>query len=145
MSSVLDQIECRQCGYKQADYQYYCRIAEDVTICRHCGYHESWTAKRDQDGMPCGWTHEIDQGFGALWYTKKGSSEFANSCLRSAQELAEAEQWLRERLAKGEVEPQNSYLTRWNKETKQVELVIGEYSESPERETQGATGMNRAP
>jgi hypothetical protein len=140
MSSVHDQIECRQCAYQQADYEYYCRIGEDVTICRRCGYHESWTAKRDQEGMPCGWTHEIDRGFGALWYGKKGFGGFGNSCLRSAQELAEAEQWLRERLAKGEVEPQNSYLTRWNKETKQVELVIGEFYEWPESEARDATG-----
>jgi len=47
MSSVLDLIECRQCGYKEADYEYYCRVGEDVTTCRRCGYHESWTVKRD--------------------------------------------------------------------------------------------------
>jgi hypothetical protein len=40
-----------------------------------------------------------------------------------------AETWLRERLAKAEFDPQTAYLTRWNKETKQVELVIGEFCE----------------
>jgi|HubBroStandDraft_2_1064218.scaffolds.fasta_scaffold1514125_1 hypothetical protein len=53
---------------------------------------------------------------------------------------AEAEQWLRERLAEGEVEPQNSYLTRWNMETKQVELVIGKLHEWPESEARDAAG-----
>jgi hypothetical protein len=47
---------------------------------------------------------------------------------------------LRERLAEGEVEPQNSYLTRWNMETKQVELVIGKLHEWPESEARDAAG-----
>jgi predicted nucleic-acid-binding Zn-ribbon protein len=84
MSSVLDLIECRQCGYKEADYEYYCRVGEDVTTCRRCGYHESWTVKRDQEGSPCGWTNEINLGFGALWYGKKrvgGNSPIA-ACTR---------------------------------------------------------------
>lgn len=128
MSSVQDQIECRQCGYQEADYIYHCRVGEDTTTCR---LHESWTVKRDQAGTRCGWTHEIDEGFGALWYSRTGRSEFAGHFLHSAQELADAETWLRERLAKGEVDPHASYLTHWNKETKQVELVIGEFYEWP--------------
>jgi|SRR5579872_4156132 len=140
MSSVQDQIECKQCHYPEADYTYYCRVAEDSTVCRRCGYHESWTAKRDQEGVPCGWIHEIDQGFGALSYGWKDGGGFTTSCLQSAQQLAEAERWLRERLAKGEGGPQNYYLTRWNKETKKVELVIGEFEESPESVAENVTG-----
>jgi len=102
MSSVLDQINCQQCGYKAADYEYRCRTCEDVTTCRRCGFHESWIAKRNQEGIPCGWLHEIDEGFGALWYSSKSRGGFASHCLCSAQEAANAEQWLRERLAKGE-------------------------------------------
>jgi hypothetical protein len=141
MSSVQDLIKCKLCGYKEADYLYYCRIAEDRTTCRRCGYHESWTAKRDQEGIPCGWIHEIDHGFGVLFYspTGGGGGGFTTSCLHSDQELANAEQWLRERLAKGEVEPKSSYLTRWNRETKQVELVIGEFYEWPETAADDAT------
>jgi hypothetical protein len=118
MSSVLDQIKCKQCGYKGADYEYRCRTCEEVTTCRRCGFHESWTAKRDPEGVPCGWIHEIDEGFGALFYSPKGGGGFTSGSLHSVQELAEAERWLRERLAKGEVKLESSYLTRWNKETK---------------------------
>jgi hypothetical protein len=132
MSSVLDLIECPQCGYKEADHEYYCRTGgENVTTCRRCGYHETWTAKRDQEGNPCGWKHDIDEGFGALCYGPTGGGGFACGCLHSAKELADAEQWLRERLAQGDFEPQSSYLTRWNSETKQVELVIGDLHEMP--------------
>jgi len=132
MSSVLDQIECRQCGYKAADYEYRCRSCEEVTTCRRCGFHESWTLKRNQEDVPCGWIHEIDEGFGALFYRPIDGAGFASHCLCSAQEVANAEGWLRELLAKGEVDAQNSYLTRWNKETKQVDLVVGEFYEWPE-------------
>ena len=128
MSSVQDLIECPQCGYKEADYLYYCKIGENMTTCRRCGYHESWTVKRDKGRNPCGWIHEIDYGCGALWYRATGGTAFASYGLRSVQELAKAERWLRKRLAKKQVEPP-SYLTRWNKETKQVELVIGEFYE----------------
>jgi hypothetical protein len=129
MSSVLDSITCRQCGYTQATVDFDCRTSEEETSCRRCGHHESWTAKRDQDGTHRGWTHEINKGFGALWYRGKGAIGFAGLFLNSAQELADAEKWLSERLDKGEVEPDSSYLTRWNPETKQVELVIGKFYE----------------
>jgi hypothetical protein len=72
MSSVQDLIECKQCGYKEADYLYYCRIAEDTTTCRRCGYHESWTVKRTHEGIPCGWVHEIDEGFGSVFILRQG-------------------------------------------------------------------------
>jgi len=88
---------------------------------------------------PAAGIHEINEGFGALFYGSLGGGGFASSCLRSAQELAKAERWLREALAKGEVKPKNSYLTRWNKETKWVELVVGEFYEWPETAAQGAT------
>jgi len=41
---------------------------------------------------------------------------------------------------KGEVEPQNSFLTRWNKETEEVELVIGKLQEWPESEARDTAG-----
>jgi hypothetical protein len=129
MSSVLDSITCPQCGYSEATVDFDCRTSEEETSCRHCGFYESWTAKRDQDGKPRGWTHEINKGFGALWYRVKGAIGFAGLFLNSVHELADAEEWLRERLEKAEVEPDTSYLTRWNHETKQVELVIGKFYE----------------
>jgi hypothetical protein len=40
--------------------------------------------------------------------------------------------WLRERLAKGDVESQTSYLSRWNSESKQIEFAIGQFYDWPE-------------
>jgi hypothetical protein len=129
LSSVLDSITCPQCGYAQATVDFDCRTSEEEISCRRCGFYESWTAKRDQDGKPRGWTHEINRGFGALWYRRLAGIGFASHLFNSAQEVANAETWLRERLVKAEVEPDSSYLTRWNHETKQVELVIGKFYE----------------
>ena len=129
MSSVLDSITCPQCGYSEAIVDFDCRTSEEATSCRRCGFYERWTAKRDQDGKPRGWTHEINRGFGALWYRKSAGVGFASRLLNSAQEVADAETWLSERLDKAEVEPDSSYLTRWNHETKQVEVVIGKFYE----------------
>jgi hypothetical protein len=129
MSSVLDFIPCPQCKYAEAAVDFDCRTSEEETSCRRCGFYESWTAKRDQDGKPRGWTHEINRGFGALWYRGSAGVGFASHSLNSAQEVADAEKWLRERLEKAEVETDSSYLTRWNHETKQVEVVIGKFYE----------------
>src|SRR5438552_16324198 len=129
MSSVLDQVECPQCEYKEADHEFDCRTSEECTMCRHCGRYESWNAKRGEDGVHSGWIHEISKGFGALWYRPTGRGGFTGRFLNSAQEVIEAERWLRERLDNGDVESQESYLTRWNNETKQVELVIGAFHE----------------
>lgn len=87
MSSVLDSIPCPQCGYTEATVDFDCRTSEEETSCRRCGHYESWTAKRDQDGKHRGWTHEINKGFGALWYRGSGAIGFAGHFLNSAQEL----------------------------------------------------------
>jgi hypothetical protein len=132
MSSVQDQIKCPQCEYLQADYVYYCGIGEDETTCRRCGYHESWTAKRNPEDIPCGWVHEIDRGLGAMFYSPMGREIFTSVCLRSPEELAEAERWLREEIAKRVVDPEKSYLTRWNSETNSIEIVAGTFYDWPE-------------
>jgi hypothetical protein len=100
-----------------------------MTACRRCGYYETWTVKYDQADNPCGWTHEIDKGAGALWYRKTGGAGFAAHYLNSAQQVSESEVWLRNRLTTGELDAENSYLSRWNNETKQVELLVGKFYE----------------
>jgi hypothetical protein len=78
MSTVSDCIECPQCGYGEADHEFNCRDSSEVTMCRYCGYYESWEPKYDEEGNPCGWKHEISRGAGALWYTRKGRAIFSS-------------------------------------------------------------------
>ena len=126
MSSVQDVIECPQCGYAEADLLYYCREGSYVIMCRCCGYGESDKPDYDENGQPCGLKHEISKGFGALWYCPRGGGVFASHPLHTGRDMAEAESWLREALNSGTVED-TAYLTRWNDETKQVEMALGNF------------------
>ncbi len=46
--------------------------------------------------------------------------------------LHDAEHWLRGQLENGSVQADTAYLTRWNDQTEQVEMVLGEFYVWPE-------------
>lgn len=48
MGSVLSQITCRNCGYKDAQVDYYYKSDEEYIFCEKCGYSYSRTAKTDK-------------------------------------------------------------------------------------------------
>lgn len=125
MSTVSDQVKCPQCGCEEAHYEFDCRSSEEETLCTQCGYRESWEAKRDEHGQFLGWEHEISKGFGVLWYRGTGGVAFACHSLQSQADLDNAECWLKDQLAAGTVEEHTARLTRWNEETRRVELVVG--------------------
>jgi hypothetical protein len=54
--------------------------------------------------------------------------------LHSAREVEEAGQKMRDSIAKGELNAESSYVTRWNAETKCVEVVAGKFTEASEEE-----------
>ena len=132
MSEVQSRVKCPQCGYEQADYIYDCRTSDGDTMCRRCGYQEYSETKFDEDGNYCGSKHEISRGAGALWYRRIGQGVRCGEFFNTGKEVLDAEQWLRERLDRGEVDPEVSYLTRWNRGTERVEVVIGKFYEWPE-------------
>jgi hypothetical protein len=68
MSCVQDQVRCAQCENPEADFDF--SNYREVTICPRCGYSESWSPQYD-DGVCCGWKHEIHNGAGALGYRLK--------------------------------------------------------------------------
>ena len=140
MSSVQSFVECPQCGYEQADYLYRCRTDENATMCRRCGYYECWDAKYDEDGDFCGWKHEISRGAGALWGRGTGQGIFRGDFCNTKKEVLDAERWLREALDKGTVDPDVSYLTKWNRETEQVEFIFGKFYEWPETDEDESRG-----
>lgn len=129
MTSVSTTTDCPQCGFDEAEHDFDCRTNEKETVCWRCGYYESWTIERGEEGNGCGWTHVVDPGFGVLYYGAARPGECSLRALHSSQELVDAEQWLRERSAKTDTKLKDAYLTRWNTETAQVELIIGEFCE----------------
>jgi len=49
MGSVIDYIDCPNCGH-EAFSDYYYKTGEEYTSCNHCGYHRSSSLKRDESG-----------------------------------------------------------------------------------------------
>jgi hypothetical protein len=68
----------------------------------------------------------VAEGAGVLFYRWKGGIGYTSSYLATQEEVTEAEQWLREKLAAGQVRPSSAYVSRWNKEANAVEIVIGQ-------------------
>jgi len=127
MSIVVEHIKCPQCEYGQADHQLNRRSKEFLIFCVRCGYFECMERKRDDNGYYCAWEHEINHGAGALRYCLVGHPIAGGKFLHTRTDVAKAEQWLRVYVQKGQLDPAESYLTRWNDETKQVETVIGKF------------------
>ena len=125
MSCVLDHVRCAQCGNPETDYEF--SSYHEVMFCNRCGYWECWDPQYEE-GVCCGWNHEIRHSAGALGYRLSGRVAFTSHCLRTRAQVLRAERWLRNRLADGSVELQTAYLTRWDAETKRVKLVIGTFN-----------------
>jgi len=49
MGSVIDYIECPNCG-QEAFSDFYYKTGEEYVNCQHCGYHYSATYKRNDEG-----------------------------------------------------------------------------------------------
>ncbi|MGB8028373.1 MAG: hypothetical protein WCF30_01805 [Terracidiphilus sp.] len=127
MSSVLDYRQCPQCKCEQADCEYNCRTFEEYLQCRKCGYSESVDREEGSEGKET-YKPKVVEGAGALFYRWYGAIAYTCYYLATQEEVAEAEQWLREKLAAGQVRPSSAYLSRWDKEAKAVKFVIGDFS-----------------
>jgi sarcosine oxidase delta subunit len=128
MSYVLDCMKCPQCGYEEADSEFNCRTSEQSVRCRKCGYSESTDAKWEGESL-VGYTHQVTQGAGALFYRWKGAIGYTAYFLATKQEATDADKWLRERLACGEVRPSSAYVSRWDGEVSAVEFLVGKFFE----------------
>jgi len=125
MSIVSDSGKCVQCGYKWGDHDFDCGTSEWEFGCRRCGYCESLSWITDDEGNCVGWRHDTLDGYGAVWATRPdhGGSTFYG--LRSARDVERAAQKMRDSIAKGELDGESSYVTRWNADAKRVEVVAG--------------------
>ena len=129
MATVMSEEKCKQCGYEFGDFELNCGTNEWNFDCRRCGYGESsdWIAA--EDGTRIGWKHETLDGYGAVWATRPGNGVSVFHGLRSAQEVEDAAQKMRESIAKEELDGESSYVTRWDAEAKRTEVVAGKWVE----------------
>jgi hypothetical protein len=97
MSTVLDYRHCPQCSYEQADIEFDCRTSEERTNCRKCGFSEYVELEQNSEGKAA-FKHRVVEGAGVLFYRWKGATGYTGYCLATQEEVAKAEQWLREKL-----------------------------------------------
>jgi len=100
-------------------------------MCPHCGYQEDWKPQYDESGKIREWKHEIRKGFGVMSYRLPGATSRPIHFLHTKEELLDAERWLREQLNSGAITTQSAYLSRWNDETKRVEVLFGDFDIFP--------------
>ena len=124
-------IDCPQCRFEYAKYDI-SRATEKFSwmyiTCNKCGFRASWEPLCDQDGDHCGWTHDMQKGSGVL-HSRPVDGTFSIDLLNTAAAVAEAEEVLRKGLENGKLDAESSCLTKWNDDTKQVEMLIGEFPE----------------
>jgi transcription elongation factor Elf1 len=116
--------KCPQCGNAEAHEIYDENESGRVFWCERCGRHEFTGPVFFENTDYCGWKNEIEYGAGFMEY-RKGDKTYARF-LHTAEQVACAEEELREKLLSGEYEANGMFLTRWNPEMKQVELVLGD-------------------
>jgi hypothetical protein len=127
MSTATDYKKCKQCGYEFGVHEFNCRTCEWNFDCLRCGHTESQRWITDNDGTRIGWKHEILEGHGAVWVTGSGSGISKGFGLRSAREVEDFAEKMRASVAKREINPRSSYVTKWNPELKRAELAAGSW------------------
>ena len=138
MSTVLDNAKCKQCGYEWGDHDYNCRTGEWEFGCRQCGYGESLDWIADDEGNRVGWRHDTLDGHGAVWATRPGHGVSTFYGLRSAREVDEAAQKMRGSIANGELDGEQSYVTKWDAAAKSVEVVAGSWRDFAKDDRDGS-------
>lgn len=117
----IEDTNCPRCGFCKALYQYNAFNCEDETIhCFRCGYESYSGMKLDHEGQCIGSEHRQSSPAGYL------------VCAHITLELTEDQiedkaAWLRAEIESGRTNGKDAYLSRWNGETKQAELVVGKY------------------
>jgi hypothetical protein len=134
MATMMSEEKCTQCGYEFGDYELNGRTNEWNFDCRRCGYGESRDWITSADGSRIGWKHETLDGYGAVWATRPGNGVSVFHGLRSAEEVEEAAEKMRDSIAKGDLDSESSYVTRWDVETKLTEVVAGKWLEHRDRQ-----------
>jgi len=128
MSSVTDCKRCKQCGYEYGIFDLDCQSNESEFCCRRCGYCESSVMITDDEGDCTGWRRDTHHGYGAYSCVEPGRPDTGFVCLHSARAVDEAAREIRERIAKGELDGERSYVTRWHDNGEYIEVIVGRWT-----------------
>lgn len=87
MGSVLSEITCPKCGFRNATEDYYYRTSEVYVFCMRCGYSESVT--RNWKKKRATYREEKSGGIGAFCYQLVGAVGFALGTIGNSDEFRE--------------------------------------------------------
>ena len=90
MGSVLDTMDCPNCGF-EAWVEFYYKTGEEYVNCSHCGYHRSATIisreKRLDELTDADWEiKEAKQPYGAFRYQMAGDVAISSGTLTDEQD-----------------------------------------------------------
>jgi hypothetical protein len=125
MSIVQSSVRCPQCEYAEAAKWIDRGDSTWNITCRRCGYYEFERRDCNKVGQ-AQWTHRVFRGAGCKWFQPTDEIGFIVERQDTPADVVRAERWLLDQLEAGRVE-NTAYLTRWNDEAKQVEMVVGEF------------------
>jgi ribosomal protein S27AE len=86
---------CPQCGAQSVYFQYDSRTGGYETTCGRCGHRERHEPQFDDEGIYCGFKHDVRKGFGLLFFRYTNDHEFYSHSLNTVREVI-AESWLQE-------------------------------------------------
>lgn len=122
MSSFIDYRMCPQCG--GVAFNEFCSSGEEFEYCFRCG---RWSEYRFPDEgekeYDSGFVDESGAGLGRCMIMS--TSSVGKFFSLSEPYSDDIEKWYMETMAKEDVDPENSYLTRWDEETGQAVVVHG--------------------
>jgi hypothetical protein len=136
MATVMDYAKCSQCAFEFGSYEFNCRTNEEEFLCRRCGHAESVEWITDEGRNRIGWRRETFDGHGAMWVTRTAHGISTFHGLRSAQEVKDAAEKMQDSIARGELNAESSYVTRWDADEKSVAVVAGKWVEFGEEDRQ---------
>lgn len=134
MGSVMDIIECPQCGGLYTK-DYYYKTGEEYRTCARCGRHEEWVIVRDENGKPVlnekghlQTNYELSEGFGSLKLAYTDGFGHIYS-LSSSVDQALIDEFNRA-LEDPNIDKDGSYLSSWDTEKKELVMICGKMPET---------------
>jgi hypothetical protein len=132
MGSVIDLVPCPQCN-NSAYIEYYCKTGEVYMRCAMCGYSYDFMAIKNRKSQSGEYKTTKDgklifreterKGFGVAWLSRnKGSGDFICLTKPITPHLVNK---FKKYLADQDTNPEKSFLTRWDDDTKIVITVVG--------------------
>lgn len=134
MASLIDIIECPQCGGLYST-DYYYRTGEEYRHCVRCGRYEEYVLVRGEDGKPVKgedeyyqMEHKLVEGLGSAKIALKNGFAQISSLTQSVDQGIIDK--FHEIMEDPDVDKDESYLSSWDSERKELVMIYGKMPET---------------